>query len=68
MQGAEQIAKAFHESYERQAPDHGYATREASAKPWDDVPETNRELMIAVVEDLLEQEIIIDPDDLVSRS
>jgi uncharacterized protein YegP (UPF0339 family) len=55
MSGAERIAKRFHETYERLAPDHGYATREASAKPWDQIPEQNRELMVAVVEDLLAQ-------------
>lgn len=68
MLPAERIAKAFHESYERQAPNHGYETREASAKPWEEVPAQNRGLMIAVVEDLLEQEVIIDPEDLVGGS
>jgi hypothetical protein len=55
---AERIARAFHESYERQAPDYGYQTREASAVPWDDVPERNRRLMIAVVVDLLDRGVI----------
>lgn len=44
----EAIARAFHEAYERLAPDFGYKTREASAKPWDEVPENNRALMTAV--------------------
>lgn len=44
----EQIAQAFHEAYERLAPSFGYATREASAKPWADVPANNRALMTAV--------------------
>lgn len=55
MSGAERIAKAFHEAYESLAPEHGYETREASAKPWEEVPENNRELMVAVVERLLAQ-------------
>lgn len=55
MSGAERIAKSFHEAYERLAPEHGYETREASAKPWDEVPDQNRELMVAVVEQLLSQ-------------
>jgi hypothetical protein len=44
----EAIARAFHEAYERLAPNHGYETRKASAKPWEEVPEANRRLMIAV--------------------
>jgi hypothetical protein len=55
---AERIAQAFHESYERLAPDHGYETREASAKPWSEVPEQNKGLMVAVIEELLENGII----------
>jgi hypothetical protein len=45
---AEQLAQRFHEHYERLAPEHGYKTRRASAVPWDDVPEPNRSLMVAV--------------------
>lgn len=55
---AERIAQAFHETYERLAPEHGYETREASAKPWSEVPEQNRNLMIAVVSELLDRDII----------
>lgn len=58
---AEQIAEAFHDAYERLAPEHGYETREASRKPWSEVPENNRELMTAVVEELLETGIIVAP-------
>jgi len=54
----ERIAKAFHESYERLAPDFGYKTRKASAKPWEDVSQQNRDLMAAVVQDLLDQGVI----------
>lgn len=45
---AEQVARLFHETYERLAPDFGYKTRTASAVPWDEVPGPNRSLMIAV--------------------
>jgi hypothetical protein len=55
---AELIARRFHESYERLAPSHGYETREASAKPWEDVPEQNRKLMVAVVRELLDAGVI----------
>lgn len=44
---AEAIARRFHEAYERLAPLFGYATRKASAVPWEQVPEANRKLMIA---------------------
>lgn len=45
---AELVAQLFHETYERLAPDFGYRTREASAKPWDEVPDQNKQLMVAV--------------------
>ena len=50
---AEQQARKFHEVYERLAARFGYKTREASAVPWDEVPEQNRNLMIAVAKELL---------------
>lgn len=50
---AEALAQRFHETYERLAPEHGYKTREASAKPWSEVPEQNKSLMIAVCAELL---------------
>jgi hypothetical protein len=59
MNEAERVAQAFHESYERQAPEHGYKTRDASAVPWQDVPDQNKELMIAVVQDLIDAGVII---------
>lgn len=55
---AEDIAQAFHETYERLAPGFGYRTREASAKPWHDVPEANRRLMIATVRALMHDRMI----------
>ncbi len=55
---AEPIAREFHDTYERLAPDHGYKTREASAVAWDQVPQANRSLMIATVADLLGRGVI----------
>lgn len=51
---AEQIAQKFHEAYEELAPDFGYSTREASRKPWADVPDQNKSLMTAVARRLLD--------------
>ena len=45
---AESLARLFHETYERLAPEHGYETRKASAVPWEQVPQKNKALMIAV--------------------
>ncbi len=49
----EELAKFFHDEYERIAPHFGYKTREASAKPWNEVPEQNRRLMEAVAASVL---------------
>jgi hypothetical protein len=58
---AEGIAEEFHETYERLAPEHDYKTRKASATEWEDVPRKNRELMTAVVADLLRRGVIRGP-------
>lgn len=50
---AEALAQYFHETYEEFAPHYGYKTREASAKPWAQVPEQNKRLMIATCEAVL---------------
>ena len=50
---AEQLAKLFHETYEELAPRFNYETRKASAKPWEEVPKSNKNLMIAVAERIL---------------
>lgn len=55
---AEQIAREFHDAYERLAPQVGYQTREASAVPWEEVPSGNRRLMIATATDLLNRGIV----------
>lgn len=44
---AVRLARLFHETYERLAPSFSYQTRRASAKPWDEVPRDNQDLMIA---------------------
>ena len=45
----EDIAKRFHYTYERLAPQYGYETRPETATAWTHLPEANRELMIATV-------------------
>lgn len=55
---AEDVARAFHEAYERLAPEHGYETRGASSGPWEEVPEDNRRLMVAAARDLLERGVV----------
>ena len=49
----ETLAQQFHAAYERLAPAFSYTTRTESAKPWDEVPEQNRNLMIAVCREIL---------------
>lgn len=51
----EELAKKFHETYERLAPEYGYETRKDSAVPWDNVPERNKNLMIAVCTEILKK-------------
>lgn len=47
------IAQSFHETYERLAPSFGYTTRPESRVPWQQVPEQNRKLMVAVVDEVV---------------
>jgi len=58
MHIAHDIAREFHETYERLAPSYGYETRKESAVPWEDVPEQNKSLMVGVVADLLDRRVI----------
>jgi len=51
----EEMAQVFHEAYERLAPNFSYKTREASAVPWEDVPENNKQLMIAVCAEVIKK-------------
>lgn len=53
--GAEQLARLFHETYERLAPAFGYTTRQESAVPWPEVPAKNQLLMIATAHEVLRQ-------------
>ena len=48
----ENLAQKFHETYERLAPKFNYNTREESAVPWNKIPENNKNLMIAVCDEL----------------
>ena len=52
---AEELAQLFHEEYERRAPEFGYETRKLSAVPWEDVPEQNKQLMVAVAEFIIKK-------------
>jgi hypothetical protein len=45
---AEELARFFHEEYERLAPLFGWETQFISRKPYEEVPEANRLLMEAV--------------------
>lgn len=49
------LARMFHEEYERLAPELGYRTREESSVPWDRVPATNKNLMIATARAVLKR-------------
>ena len=51
----EAIAKLFHQTYERLAPDFGYETRRESAVPWEAVPDNNRKLMTATVRGVVDE-------------
>lgn len=55
---AEKVARAFHEAYERLAPRFGYTTRMESSVPWEQVPIENRQLMVAVCAELLDEKVI----------
>lgn len=50
----ETLAQFFHGAYERLAPTFGHETREATRKPWADLPEQNKALMVAVCAELME--------------
>ncbi len=61
---AETVARFFHETYERLAPNFAYETRPETAKPWDDVPTRNKQLMIAVAAEVLT--MLFPPEDVVA--
>jgi hypothetical protein len=49
----QELARQFHESYERLAPHFDYETRKESAVAWDKVPDKNKQLMFAVAAELI---------------
>jgi hypothetical protein len=58
---AEELAKFFHDTYERLAPQYQYKTREDSAVPWEDVPADNKALMIATAGEVL-RKLNVEPE------
>lgn len=61
---SELIASSFHETYEQLAPVYGYKTREDSAVPWYKVPKANKQLMVAVVDELIDRGVLIPGPDV----
>lgn len=64
VDGAEVLARLFHETYERLAPSCGYRTRERSAVPWADVPDDNKQLMVATAGEVIAAGWRYEPDTL----
>lgn len=65
---AERVARRFHDLYEMLAPKYGWETQERSRVSWEDVPDANRELMIAVVDEMLVAELIFPGPSLYAES
>lgn len=59
---AAELARKFHEAYERLAPQFEYETRRESAVPWEDVPEANRNLMVAVAAEIIGSAALAEPE------
>lgn len=49
----EELARRFHEHYERLAPSFDYETKKETAVPWSKVPSNNQRLMMAVAAAIL---------------
>jgi hypothetical protein len=49
----EQMAKRFHDAYEHFAPLFGYETRAETKGEWEQLPENNKDLMVAVIRNVL---------------
>jgi hypothetical protein len=58
----EDIARRFHDAYEYLAPQFGYSTRPESRVAWDELPQNLRDLMIAVVRNVLIEQPAADAD------
>lgn len=54
----EDLAKKMHDTYERLAPKHGWETQKKSQVAWEDLPESNRSLMLAVIGEVFTQEAL----------
>lgn len=67
MADVERITVAFHEAYERLAPEFGYKTREESAVAWDDVPAPNKGLMRCTVAALITDGVITVPERVIAN-
>ena len=53
MMNAEQLAQFFHETYARLAPEHGRKMQSVPSKPWAEVREPHKSLLIAVAREML---------------
>lgn len=51
----EQLARMFHETYERIAPRYGYETRDESRTTWEEVPDENKQLMIHTCQEVIKK-------------
>jgi hypothetical protein len=51
--GPAEVAAKFHETYERLAPSFGYQTRPETRTDWGDLPDGNKQLMMAVATEVL---------------
>lgn len=52
------IAQEMHDSYERQAPVFGAMPPGTQSRPWVVMPESYRQVMVAVASDLMERKVI----------
>jgi len=55
LREAREVARLFHDAYERLAPSYGWTTNAATAVEWDKLPTANRELMVHVVSVVLSE-------------
>jgi len=55
LREAREVARLFHDAYERLAPGYGWTTNAATAVEWDKLPTANRELMVHVVNVVLDE-------------
>ena len=52
---SDDLAKFFHDTYERLAPEYSYKTKKETAVDWDKVPENNKNLMKAVAQEVIDK-------------